>query len=166
MKAAVRRRILGITVGVVVLLALVYGFLPKPVSVDAIAARHGPMRVTVEEEGRTRVKDRFVVSAPVPGYLQRIDLEVGDTISKGQQVAILDPLRSAVLDPRSHAEAEAAVAAAQASLDVARERAHAAAADAEYARERSIRMKKLGESGFISKDDLEQAESEYKKAAA
>src|SRR5512135_947920 len=130
MKAAVRRRILAITVGLVVLLGLVYGFLPKPVSVDATAAKHGPMRVAVEEEGRTRVKDRFVVSAPVPGYLRRIDLEVGDTISKGQQIATLDPLRSAVLDPRSRAEAEAAVAAAQASLDVARERANAAAADA------------------------------------
>jgi HlyD family secretion protein len=166
MKAAVRRRIFSTTVGLIVLLGLVYGFLPRPVAVDAVAARRGPMRVTVEEEGRTRVKDRFVVSAPVPGYLRRIDLEVGDTISKGQQIATLDPLKSAVLDPRSRAEAEAAVAAARASLDAARERAHAAAAEAEYARERSIRMKKLAEGGFISKDDFEQADSEYKKAEA
>jgi len=166
MKAEVRRRVLVITVGAVVALGLVYGFLPKPVSVDAVAARRGPMRVTVEEEGRTRVKDRFVVSAPVPGYLRRIALDVGDTISKGRQIATLEPLQAAVLDPRSRAEAEATVAAAQASLDAFRERARAATADAEYARERNIRMKRLVEGGFVSRDDFEQSDSEFKKAEA
>jgi HlyD family secretion protein len=145
---------------------LVYGFLPKPVSVDAVAPRRGLMKVTVEEEGRTRVKDRFVVSAPVPGYLRRIELEVGDAIKKGQRIAVLEPLRSAALDPRTRAEAEALVASARASLDAARERARAAAADEEYARERNIRMKKLAEGGFISKDDFEQSDSGFKKAEA
>jgi HlyD family secretion protein len=166
MKAEVRRRILVVTVGVLVALALAYGFMPKPVSVDAVTARRGPLRVTVEEEGRTRVKDRFVVSAPVPGYLRRIDLEVGDVVSKGRQIAELEPLRSTVLDPRSRAEAEASAASARAALDAAKEKARAATADAEYARERNIRMKKLAGDGFISKDDLEQSDSEAKKAEA
>ena len=155
-----------VTVGVLVTLALVYGFMPKPVTVDAVTARRGPLRVTVEEEGRTRVKDRFVVSAPVPGYLRRIDLEVGDAVSKGQQIAVLESLRSTVLDPRSRAEAKALAASAKAALDVAREKARAATADAEYARERNIRMTKLAESSFVSKDDLEQSDSEAKKAEA
>ena len=140
--------------------------MPKPVSVDAVAARRGPLRVTVEEEGRTRVKDRFVVSVPVPGYLRRIDLEVGDVVSKGRQIAVLEPLRSTVLDPRSRAEAEASAASAKAVLDAAKEKARAATADAEYARERNIRMKKLAEGGFISRDDLEQSDSEAEKAEA
>ena len=166
MKAQTRRRVFVVTVGVLVVLALVYGFMPKPLTVDAVAARRGPLRVTVEEEGRTRVKDRFVVSAPVPGYLRRIDLEVGDVVSKGGQIAALEPLRSTVLDPRSRAEAEASAASAKAVLDAAKEKARAALADAEYARERNIRMKKLAGDGFISKDDLEQADSEAKKAEA
>ncbi len=166
MKAQTRRSIFVVTVGVLVALALVYGFMPKPVSVDAIAARRGPFRVTVEEEGRTRVKDRFVVSSPVPGYLQRIDLEVGDVVSKGRRIAVLEPLRSTVLDPRSRAEAEASAASAKAVLDAAKEKARAAMADAEYARERNIRMKKLAGGGFISRDDLEQSDSEAKKAEA
>lgn len=166
MKAQTRRSIFVVTVGVLVALALVYGFMPKPVSVDAIAARRGPLRVTVEEEGRTRVKDRFVVSSPVPGYLQRIDLEVGDVVSKGRRIAVLEPLRSTVLDPRSRAEAEASAASAKAVLDAAKEKARAAMADAEYARERNIRMKKLAGGGFISRDDLEQSDSEAKKAEA
>ena len=155
-----------VTVGVLVTLALVYGFMPKPVTVDAVTARRGLLRVTVEEEGRTRVKDRFVVSAPVPGYLRRIDLEVGDAVSKGQQIAVLESLRSTVLDPRSRAEAEASAASAEAVLGAAKEKARAATADAEYARERNIRMKKLSEGGFISRDDLEQSDSEAKKAEA
>jgi HlyD family secretion protein len=166
MKAEIRRRVLVISVITVVALGLGYGFMPKPVSVDVVPAMTGTLRVTVEEEGRTRVKDRFVVSAPVAGYLRRIELEVGDTVRKGQVVARLEPLRSAVLDPRSRAEAEAAVASARASLAAAKEKARAAAADADYSRERNLRMKKLASNGYISKDDLEQAESENKKADA
>jgi HlyD family secretion protein len=166
MKAQTRRRVFVVTVGVLVALALVYGFMPRPVTVDAVTARRGPLRVTVEEEGRTRVKDRFVISAPVPGYLRRIDLEVGDVVSKGRRIAVLEPLRSTVLDPRSRAEAEASEVSAKAVLDAAREKARAATADAEYGRERNNRMKKLAEGGFISRDDLEQSDSEAKKAEA
>jgi HlyD family secretion protein len=166
MKAQTRRRVFVVTVGVLVALALVYGFMPKPVTVDTVRAARGPLRVTVEEEGRTRVKDRFVVSAPVPGYLRRIDLDVGDVVHKGQQVAMLEPLRSTVLDPRSRAAAEAAIASAKAALDAAKEKARAAAADADYAREREARMKKLAAREYISKDDLDQALSESKKAEA
>jgi HlyD family secretion protein len=166
MKAQIRRRVFVVTVGVLVSLALVYGFMSKPVTVDTVKAARGPLRVTVEEEGRTRVKDRFVVSAPVPGYLRRIELDVGDVVHKGQQVAMLEPLRSTVLDPRSKAGAEASVAAAKAALDAAREKAHAAAFDADYTRERESRMKQLAAREYISKDDLDQAESESKKAEA
>src|SRR5512144_3255373 len=116
MKAEVRRRVLVITVGAVVALGLAYGFMPKPVNVDVVTAGRGPLRVTVEEEGRTRVKDRFIVSAPVAGYLKRLDLDVGDAVRKGQCVARLEPLRSTVLDPRSRAGAEAAVESARAAL--------------------------------------------------
>jgi len=166
MTAQTRRRVFVISVGLIVAAAVIYGFLPKPVLVDAVPAARGPLRVTVEEEGRTRVKDRFVVSAPVAGYLRRIELEPGDRIARGQQVALLEPLRSTVLDPRSRAEAEAAEAAARAALEAAKEKAKAAAADAEYSRERETRSRQLAANGYISKDDLEQAQSDAKKTAA
>jgi len=166
MKAHVRRRILILTVSGIVLLGLAYGFMPKTVPVDVTRAKRGPLRVTIEEEGRTRVKDRFVVSAPVAGYLRRIELKAGDTVRKGRTVAMLDPLRATVLDPRSRAEAEAAVAAARASLDAAKEKARAAAADADYSRERNGRMQKLIANGHISKDELEQSDAEARKAEA
>lgn len=166
MNAPLRRKIFVVTVGAVVLAAVVYGFLPKPVPVSAAPAARGPLRVTIEEEGRTRVRDRYTVSAPVAGYLRRIRLDVGDPVRKGDAVAALEPLRSAALDPRSRAEAEAAVGAARATYEAARERARAAAADADYAREREARMRKLAGSGYVSQDDLDQAVADLRKADA
>jgi HlyD family secretion protein len=166
MKAEVRRRVLVMSVAAVVVAGLVYGFLPKPVPVDVVLAKRGPLRLTIEEEGRTRVQDRFVVSVPVAGYLKRIDLHVGDVVRQGQPVANLEPLRSTVLDPRSRAEASAAIEAAEAALDASKETSRAMSADAEYAREREVRMKNLASSGYIAQDELEQAVSERKKAEA
>jgi HlyD family secretion protein len=161
-----RRWIVVITVSAVVLLAIVYGFMPKPVPVDLVKVSRGPFKVTVEEEGRTRVKDRFVVSAPVAGFMRRIQLEVGDRIQKGQSLVELEPLKSNLLDPRSHAAAEAAVSSAEASLKVEEEKARAAAADAEYGRKNLERIKKLYEGGYVAKDALEQAETGAKRAGA
>ncbi len=161
-----RRWIVVITVSAVVLLAIVYGFMPKPVPVDLVKVSRGPLKVTVEEEGRTRVKDRFVVSAPVAGFMRRIKLEVGDRVQKGQSLTELEPLKSNLLDPRSHAAAQAAVSSAEASLKVEEERARAAAADAEYARKNSERIKKLYEGGYVAKDAWEQAETGAKRAEA
>ena len=166
MQVATRRRIFVITILAIVIIGVIYGFIPKPVPVDTVKALRGPMRVTIDEEGKTRVKDRFVISAPVSGFMRRLSLKVGDPIKKGQAVAELEPLRSGVLDPRSRAEAEASVSAAKASLNAAEENARAAKADAEYARQKFERTKKLFDEGYVSKDLLEQAESEAKKAEA
>lgn len=164
--APVRRRVFVIAVGAAVVLLIGYGFLPDAVIVDAAPVSKGMLRISVEEEGRTRVKDRFVVSAPVPGFLRRITIEAGDAVRKGAGVAALEPLRSAVLDPRSRAEAAASVEAARAALSAAEERARAATADAEYARDREARMKKLAEGGFIAKDSYEQAVADAKRTEA
>jgi HlyD family secretion protein len=156
--------LLGIAAAVVAL--VVYGMMPRPVVVDVAKVTRGPLRVTVEEEGKTRVQDRFVVSAPVAAFVRRITLEVGDRVSRGQVVAQLEPLRSAVLDPRSRAEAEARVEAAKAALDAARENARVATAGDDYARAKYDRTKRLFESGFASKDDWERVESEARQARA
>jgi len=166
MKPHIRRRILIITVAATVVLAVIYGFMPKAIQVDAIAAKKGPMRVTVDEEGKTRVRDRFVISAPVAGYLRRVELDVGDSAVKGQVIAELEPLRSTVLDPRSRAEALAALSAARAAFNAAKENAQAAAASADYARKNLERQKRLYDSGYVAKDSLDQADADAKRTAA
>ena len=75
-----RRWIIVIIITVGVISAIVYGFMPKPVSVDLVKVSRGSFKVTVEEEGKTSVKDRFILSAPVAGFKRRIKLDVGDRV--------------------------------------------------------------------------------------
>ena len=128
----IKRRVWIFIILLIIVLVLGYGFMPKPVFVETSSVKIGHMKVTVEEEGKTRVINRFIVSVPVAGFARRIELDVGDVINKGQKVTELEPLRSTVLDPRSRAEAEARVAAAEASLQAAKENALAARASAEF----------------------------------
>ncbi len=156
--------LLGIAAAVVAL--VVYGLMPRPVVVNVSKVTRGALRVTVEEEGKTRVQDRFVVSAPVSGFVRRITFDVGDKVTRGQVVAKLEPLRSTVLDPRSRAEAEARVESAKAALAAAKENARVAVASDDYARAKLERTKKLHESGFASKDEWERVESEARQSRA
>jgi HlyD family secretion protein len=166
MNVALRRKLFVIIVIAVVVLATVYGFFPKAADVDLVDVQRGPLQVTIEEEGRTRLKDRYVITAPTAGYLQRVRAKVGDTVKKGQNVLVLEPLRSQALDSRSRAEAEANATAAEAALNAAMERETAAAADADYMEKRLERLKNLYAKGSIAKDQFDQIEAETKKARA
>ncbi|HYQ72346.1 MAG TPA: HlyD family efflux transporter periplasmic adaptor subunit [Gammaproteobacteria bacterium] len=146
--------------------ALAWGFWPGPVPVESAPVVRAPLRVTVEEEGRTRVKDRFIISAPVAGYLQRILLDVGDAVTRGQTLAVMEPLRPEVLDPRSRARAEAQVAAAQAALKSAEEQVISTRAEATYAEAEYRRKQKLLKDALISQGDLDQAQTLARQATA
>jgi HlyD family secretion protein len=149
-----------------VVLAIVWAFLPRPVLVDVATVMRGPMEVTVEEEGKTRVRDRYVVSVPVAGYLRRIDLDVGDRVALGQVLATLEPLRSPALDPRSRAEAQARIAAAEAGLEAAAASARSAEAAAEFAEADLSRARNLYEAGLATREALERAETSARQARA
>ncbi|MBE9136352.1 HlyD family efflux transporter periplasmic adaptor subunit [Nodosilinea sp. LEGE 07088] len=86
------RRWLYVLGGVGVAGLVVYAFRPQPIAVDLATVERGALQVTVSAEGQTRVRDRYVVAAPVDGKLQRIDLTEGDAIAAGDTVARLDPL--------------------------------------------------------------------------
>jgi HlyD family secretion protein len=166
MNIALRRKLSVIIIVLVAVLATLYGFIPKAVHVDLVDVSRGPLQVTIEEEGRTRLKERYVISAPTSGYMQRIGANVGDPVQKGQTIVVLEPLRSQSLDPRSRAEAEAIVSAAKAALNAAQEKERAAAADADYIGKRSERIAKLYSKGYVAKDQSDQTESELKKSRA
>lgn len=146
--------------------AVVWGFMPAPATVETARAFRGPMSVTVTEEGKTRVKDRYVISAPVDGYVRRIGLEVGDEITAGGVVARLEPLPSPVLDPRSLAEARARVRAAEANVKRTRQDVDSAGAESEYAAKDLVRVKALYEAGTVSRDALDRAETGARRARA
>jgi len=161
-----RRRTVWTVLALLVLAALVAGFWPKPVTVETARVKRAPLRVAVDEEGRTRVRDRFVVSAPVAGYARRLELDVGDHVGVGQPLVDVEPLRASVLDPRSRAEAEARVAAAKAALAAARQAADAAKATAAQSQSEYQRKNQLCQVQCISEDELEHARTEAQVNAA
>ncbi len=161
-----RRKLMVAGFSLLVILLIIYGFLPKRQDVDLVSVNRGDFQVTIEEEGRTRLKQRYTVSSPSAGYMRRVDLKVGDTVKKGQTLVVLEPLRSQALDPRSRAQAQLGVSAAQAALEAAVEKERAAASDAEYVEKRLERMSTLFSKGYIAKDQFEQTETEAKKTRA
>lgn len=163
---SLKRKTGFILLAVAIAAALAWGFWPAPVLVESTAVARAPLSVTVDEEGRTRVKDRFVISAPVSGYLQRITLDVGDAVGQGQTLALLEPLRPEVLDPRSRARAEAQVAAARAAIKRAEQQVTAARAEAEYTRADHERKQQLHEQSLVSREALEQSATRSREAAA
>ena len=82
--------------------ALVYAFAPRPVPVDFTRVTEGALQVTVDEDGRTRIEERYVVSAPLGGQLRRIELHPGDKVVAGKtRIAIIEPAMPELLDPRA-----------------------------------------------------------------
>jgi len=154
------KRLIRIALIVVGLAAiLIWAFRPASVNADFATVERGPLRVTVNEEGQTRVRDRFVVSAPVPGRLLRIDLEPGDPVVADRTVlARFQPTDPALLDVRTRAELEARVRAAESALGGARAEADRVRSDLQFARAELKRTRELVAGGALAARDLEAAE--------
>ena len=150
------QRIAGISVAVAALI-LFFVFRPSPLPVDSGVVRRGPLQVTLEGEGVTRVNDRFVLAAPVSGKLVRVELEEGDSVRKGSVVASLLPPQ---LDSREYHEAFARSGAARAALDEAIARQRRAALTLAQAERRFVRYRNLYGEGAVSREAYELAENE------
>ncbi len=161
-----RVRILYLALALLLAAGIGYGFMPRPVPVELVEVRRGDLVVTVEEEGRTRVRERYVLAAPVAGQARRIFLKVGDTVAAGQVVARIEPARAASLDPRSRAQARSRVEAAEAALLAARETARAAAAEARLAEQELAWAESLGKVSFVSQSVVDQARSRLQAGQA
>ena len=157
------KRIFNLSVWLIVIAvaaALVVVWLrPQPTRVDVAKASRGLLQVTVDGEGRTRVRDRYVAASPVAGRLRRIDLRRGDSVQQDQVIAQIESLPLAPLDPRQRAEAIARVNAAE---DVKRETdalVARAKASHEQARREFERCEKLVAAGVVSRQEMERAQT-------
>lgn len=159
MRKVSRKRVIQVAAALLIVAALAWAFWPSPVPVETAVVDRGPLQEVVEEEGMTRVRDLYVVSAPVAAYLQRIALEVGDSVAAGAPVARLEPPRSNILDPRTGSEVEARIAAARAQL----ERAEAAA---RHASEELARVERLASGGAATPQALDAARADAAQATA
>lgn len=146
-------------------LLLVWLLSPRPVPVDVAAVATGPIAEEVRDQGTARVREAYVVSAPVSGRLERLNLHVGDRIVAGETVvARVRPAPADLLDARSRAQAEAAVAAANAALSAAQAQADRAAAEAARAENDLDRVRRLSDSGYASRQALDNAETAARAA--
>jgi HlyD family secretion protein len=160
-----RRTILSSVGAVAALLALlVWAFAPRPVPVETARVAAGPFEQSIEEDGRTRLKDRYTVSTPVAARLQRIALREGDRVGAGDTVAILIPLMSAMVDERSAREATARHHAARAAVQRANARMERAQIALDEAQLELHRTDKLVREGFLSESRLDTAR--FARAAA
>jgi HlyD family secretion protein len=138
--------------GALLLIALIVaGLWPQPVPVETAVVSRGLLQVTVNEEGKTRIQHRYLLSAPVTGRMRRIPLKPGASVDSGATVAVIDPLPPSLLDARTRALLEARRDAAIAQLDRAR-------ATRAYAATELKRISRLHAEGTVSDQELEGAQ--------
>ena len=140
--------------------ALVWAFAPRPVDVDAATVTRGAFSKTIDEDGKTRVRERYVVSAPLAGQLLRVELKPGDAVEAGTLLATLVPSAPTLFDARTERELAERLGAAEAEqlrAGAAIERAHVAL---DQAQANVARATQLAAQGFTSKENLERFERE------
>lgn len=152
------RRVLGLAAVIAGLIAV--ALWPTTVEVDLASLARGPLIVTVDGEGVTRVTDRFVVSAPVAGRVLRIELEPGDRVKRGQVVARVRPEAPPLLDARTRAEAVAVAGSARAALERARAEEQAARARLNKAEQDLARVRPLADERIVAPQELEAREAD------
>jgi HlyD family secretion protein len=140
-------------------LPLLVAFWPRPLAVESTDVTRGPLIVTVNEDGRTRIRDRYVVSAPLGGHLQRVMLRPGDRVQKGVTLlASIQPERPQMLNARELAQAEARVKAAQAAVKRSEKSHNAARAGLDFTTAELTRARSVARNKVISRSELENAE--------
>jgi HlyD family secretion protein len=148
-------------------LVLAWLFRPGAVPVDLVAVDRGPLTVSVSDEGETRVRDMYVVSAPIPGRMRRIELEVGDPVVADETlVARIEPSDPSFLDVRSAAEARANVDAAAAARTHAEAQVRRVQAELDFARAEYERIRALARSHTVSENELDSAQRRARTAEA
>jgi len=160
MKKNMRKLVLVAAVaGIAVLLAL--AFRPAALDVDIAAVQRGALQETLEQEGKTRMHDSFVLASPVAGRLKRIELHAGDPVKVGEIVATIDPVP---LEPQQRAALEARLQTAQELEREAAARVQRAEADSSQAKADLERATKLAAEGVIAREALEKAQTADKTA--
>lgn len=152
-----KKPLLVVTIALVIVLLVWLAFRPTTIEVEIARVERGPLRAFVVEEGTTRVRERYVVSAPVTGRLQRVELDPGDRVEVGAPLFHILPAPSTPLDARTAAELRERVRAAEAGLQAAM--AASSFADAELERVRALVAQ-----GALAARDLEAADAEAETA--
>jgi HlyD family secretion protein len=143
---------------IAIVAAFVWAFLPQPIPVDVAAVTRGAFEQSIDEDGKTRVRERYVVSAPLTGELARVEIHAGDDVQKDQVIAVLCPSAPALLDARTQRELEERVGSAEANLARSGSALARARAALDQAHADSRRTQQLAQQGFVAQANREQAQ--------
>lgn len=154
-RASVRGRVMLVAIAVVAVAGIAMAMRPDRIVVETATVSYAPLRVTVDAEGRTRVRDRFVVTSPVAGRLERVPLSEGDSVRAGDVVARLAP---APLDEPATRQARASLDAARALAREADTRVRVAVAASAQAKRDAERTRRLHDAGAVAPRALEEAD--------
>jgi HlyD family secretion protein len=163
------RRILLLAFAAAVLGAIAYGMRPAPVEADLAKVTRGLIRETVDQDGKTRIRERYTVSAPLAGRLLRINLDPGDKVEAGKTIlAQIEPRDPELLDARAVLQAEANVKAAEAKLRRTTPLLEEAVAAQEYAEGELQRLRdaRRGSQGAVAESQIESALMDYRMRSA
>lgn len=148
----------GAVAAVLAVAGMVYILLPEPVPAETALVGKGTFVAAVEEDGKTRIRDRYVVYAPLAGRLGRVSLNVGDPVTGGEVLAAIIPSPAPLLDPRTRREAQERLGTAEAAVEQARALLESARAQARQAAQELARTRTLRERGAATAQALERAE--------
>jgi len=148
--------ILGILIAALAALSA-WALRPQPVAVETAEVARGAFEQTVSDDGKTRVRDRYVIAAPLAGRVERVRLEPGDAVKQGQVVALLTPTAPALLDARTARELQERIGAAEAQFARAKAETQKVQAQRDQSRADFDRQARLSQQGFVSATVLEQA---------
>jgi HlyD family secretion protein len=154
-----RKIIFRVTLGLLIVAAIVYGFWPQAIPVQTATVERGPLQVIVEEEGETRVTERYIITSPLAAHVRRIGLNAGDLVEQGQPLAQLDPPQPAILDARTLAGARARVESAESMLGQAETAANRAVNERD-------RIERLAAGGSATQQALDLAVADANQAIA
>lgn len=160
------KHLLLVVLAAVIIIVGYFSFQPKPVVVDMDTVSRGRLEVTVDEDGKTRIKEKYIVSTPVGGRLQRVELREGDAVHCNQTVlAVVQPGNPDLLDARSLAQAKAQVAAAKAAVERSEARSKQLEIELGQAKKDFDRAKKLVKSKAISSSEFEKTQASYRASS-
>jgi len=160
------RRLIIPLVALAMLILLALALRPSPLPVNTATVTQGRFVETVNEEGQTRLRDTYTVSAPIGGFLQRVEAEPGDKVELGQVLFRLEPYPAPALDARSLSQARETLSASRARHQNAMANLETAEADARFAESEYQRYRELHERGLVSTTEMERARSSRDRSEA
>ena len=166
LSATVKRNLTLSVLAVLIIVGLALGFRTPPLLVDIAEVERGDFRLQVEEEGETRVRDRYQVTAPVNGYLARLGLEPGDSVEEGNVLFTIHPPPAEPLDNRSRDQLHHALERADRRIQAARMEKEAAEARAELAETERERTERLFRQDNVPREALDRTRAEARSSAA